>query len=290
MTVSVVMITYGHEMFIEEAINGVLMQDCSFPIELIIADDQSPDGTAAVVKRCSQNHPKGHLIKYLVRSKNLGMIENFRTALKDVKGKYIALCEGDDYWTDPSKLQRQVDFLELNIGYGMVSENGIVLNTTKNTQYNFSVKGERDIQLSDLLDKRSFPTASVMFRTHFLDEKFFALTQLGDTILWCYLITKGKIKYFPNVSSVYRRGIQGIVESSDRLEWANLMENWNGEISNFLPPGFDKKILKRRNYDEFLKALLHSSANKQFRAAFAAFIKCFKYQPLRAIKALTKIM
>ena len=99
--VSVCMITYGHEKFIEKAINGVLMQECNFEIELILANDCSPDSTNEKVKHCIDSHPRGHWIKNTMHPKNLGMMPNFIWALQECNGKYIALCEGDDYWTDP---------------------------------------------------------------------------------------------------------------------------------------------------------------------------------------------
>jgi glycosyltransferase involved in cell wall biosynthesis len=110
--VSVIMITYKHEQFIAKAIEGVLMQKCDFEVELIIADDCSPDKTEEKVFQIIKNHPKNSWIKYTKHKTNKGMISNFNWALNQCKGKYIAMCEGDDYWTDPLKLQKQVDFLE----------------------------------------------------------------------------------------------------------------------------------------------------------------------------------
>lgn len=112
--VSVVMITYGHEQYIAEAVHGVLMQDTDFEIELIISNDKSPDNTDAVVRKIISEHAKGNIIKYTSHQENLGMIKNFNWTLNQTKGKYIAICEGDDYWTDPLKLQKQVDLLQNN--------------------------------------------------------------------------------------------------------------------------------------------------------------------------------
>lgn len=118
--VSVVMITYGHENYIKEAIEGVLMQICNFEIKLIIADDKSPDNTEILVKNIIQNHPNGHWIEYIRHTENKGMISNFIWALRKAESKYIAFCEGDDYWTDPLKLQKQVNFLDENKEYGLI--------------------------------------------------------------------------------------------------------------------------------------------------------------------------
>ena len=117
--VSVCMITYGHEKFIEQAINGVLMQECDFEVELIIANDCSPDRTDAVIQNILKNHPRASWIKYIKHEKNLGMMPNFIFALQECQGKYVALCDGDDYWTDAFKLQKQVDFLESNPKFGI---------------------------------------------------------------------------------------------------------------------------------------------------------------------------
>ena len=105
--VSVIMITYKHESYIAEAIEGVLKQECDFELELIIADDCSPDSTEQIVKEIINNHPNGHWIRYTKHQTNLGMINNFIWSVKQSNGKYLALCEGDDYWTDPLKLQKQ---------------------------------------------------------------------------------------------------------------------------------------------------------------------------------------
>lgn len=117
--ISVVTITYGHEKFIVQTLDGILMQNYSGEIELIIANDHSPDATDHVIKEYLevQNIPTNFTIKYTKHEKNKGMMPNSIWALEQASGKYIALCEGDDYWTDPLKLQKQVDFLEENREY-----------------------------------------------------------------------------------------------------------------------------------------------------------------------------
>jgi glycosyltransferase involved in cell wall biosynthesis len=111
--VSVIMITYMHEAYISDAINGVLMQKCDFDVELIISDDCSPDRTSVIVEGF-EDHPNYEWIRYVRHDSNKGMMGNFIWALEQASGEYIAMCEGDDYWTNPLKLQMQVDFLEAN--------------------------------------------------------------------------------------------------------------------------------------------------------------------------------
>jgi len=115
--VSVVTITYNHEPWIAKTIEGVLAQKVDFPIEYIIAEDCSTDGTREICERYAENYPA--IIILLDSEKNLGFKENEKRAMEKVRGKYIAFCEGDDYWTCPDKLQRQVDFLEAHPDYSV---------------------------------------------------------------------------------------------------------------------------------------------------------------------------
>lgn len=123
--VSVCMITYNHERYIGDAIEGVLMQQTDFPVELIIGEDCSSDNTREIVLEYAEKYPD--IIRPLLPESNLGMMKNFIKTMEAAKGKYIALCEGDDYWTDPYKLQKQVDFLEENEGYGFIGTRCSVL-------------------------------------------------------------------------------------------------------------------------------------------------------------------
>lgn len=107
---SVVTITYNHEQYIAKCIEGVLMQKVNFPIEFIIAEDRSPDGTRAICEEYAEKYPD--LLRLVTSEFNVGVVENEQRAFMAARGKYIATCEGDDYWTDPDKLQKQVDFLE----------------------------------------------------------------------------------------------------------------------------------------------------------------------------------
>lgn len=113
--VSVIMLTYNHEKYIAKAIEGVLMQQTDFPVELIVANDCSTDGTEEIVERYRQKKPG--IVKGYYNKKNLGPRYNFIKAFSYADGDYIAMCEGDDYWTDSSKLQKQVDFLQNNSDY-----------------------------------------------------------------------------------------------------------------------------------------------------------------------------
>lgn len=110
--VSVCMITYNQEDYISEAIEGVLMQKTTFPVQLVIGEDFSTDATRSICAEYQKKYPDS--IRLLNNASNLGMIGNLKETILSCTGNYIAFCEGDDYWTDPYKLQKQVDFLEAN--------------------------------------------------------------------------------------------------------------------------------------------------------------------------------
>lgn len=132
-TVNICMITYNHEAYIKQAIEGVLMQKTSFPIKLIIGEDNSPDATRDICEEYAAKHPD--LIEILPTQKdNLGMSRNFIRTLAACKGDYISFCEGDDYWTYDKKLEEQVSFLEKNRSFNLCSHI-YKKKTGKNTYY-----------------------------------------------------------------------------------------------------------------------------------------------------------
>lgn len=114
---SIVTITYNHEPFIAKTIEGVLMQQVNFPIELIIAEDCSTDNTRNICVEYAKQYPD--IIRLIISENNVGIVQNEHRAMVSAQGKYIAFCEGDDYWTDPLKLQKQVDFMELHPEYSV---------------------------------------------------------------------------------------------------------------------------------------------------------------------------
>lgn len=284
--ISVSIITYNHEPFIRACLEGVLSQQVDCEFEVVLGEDCSKDNTYAICQEYAERYPT--IVKLLDTPVNLGMIKNGLRTVTACTGDYIAFCEGDDYWTDPHKLQRQFDFLEANPDYSMIAENGLVLNTVLNTEALFNTRPESDLQIDDLLRRRQFPSASVLFRSAYLRDEFKAPTFAGDTFLWCYLATRGKVKYLPNVSSVYRRGLQGVVMSTNKIEWARMMENWNAEISSMLPDDFDREIFNRRNYSEYIKAFFFSASINDKKNAMLSIKKCFHYQPVRTAITLSK--
>ena len=218
--VSVIMITYGHENYIRQAIEAVLMQVCNFEVELIVANDCSPDKTDEVIKEIRKNHPKSSWLKYIKHDKNIGAMSNFIYSMKEARGKYIALCEGDDYWIDPLKLQKQVDYLENNEKY--------VLSFTKSMELfqdemslieTIYPKEIKELNFQELLSHDWFiRTASIIFRKNKFDHTFlYKLQYSADFFLQLLLINTGKFHFLEDITSVYRHHSGGISNSSKKL-------------------------------------------------------------------------
>lgn len=206
------MITYGHEHYITQAIEGVLMQQCDFDFELIIANDCSPDNTDAVVNSIIATHEKGSLITYIKRAKNMGFENNFIDALNRGRGKYLAICEGDDFWTDKLKLQKQIDFLEANPEYVLCTHNYSVYNQSKDaldTRNKFDTN--RTYDLSNYFDDQVAPTLTSCWRNIFKDYGVLREGKwFSDFYLFFGLLKHGKGYFMVDNMATYRVHDSGV--------------------------------------------------------------------------------
>ena len=207
--VSVVMHTYNHEEYIEEAVRGVLMQECDFDFEFIISNDRSPDQTDSVIKRIIEQHPNSSCIKYFNHEANLGMMSNWIWTLKQAKGKYIALCEGDDYWTDSLKLQKQADYLNSNKEYSFVFTPALVDKLSiKKLRNRYDKFDSNNFNLESVLKLGGgfYPTVTAFFDSEILEleNNFLKLHSTGDYPLAILAALRGKIGYIDDVTGVYR--------------------------------------------------------------------------------------
>ncbi len=205
------MITYNHEAFIAQAIEGVLMQETNFDVELIIADDCSPDKTEEIVNNFISTHPKGKLIKYFRHPENIGMHRNGAFAGEQCKGKYVAICEGDDYWTDPLKLQKQFDFLEANNECSLCFHPAKILKPNGKIVEEFEISLPKKFhQLEDMARFGNYiRTPTVMVR-NILQEKDIDLLKkcpAGDFPLYLLLGQYGDYGFIQDTMSVYRQGV-----------------------------------------------------------------------------------
>lgn len=211
--VSIIMVTYNHGQFISDAIEGCLMQKTDFSVELIIADDASSDENQQIIKQYAEKNPE--IIRPILRPRNIGANPNWFDAFSRSKGRYIAICEGDDYWTDPLKLQKQVDLLEADKSIGMVCTgysrfyqlSGILKRHCFDTE-----KYRDEVRFRDyILDMSTIGTATVMIRKDIVKNFLTELPQevrdtfIGsDTPLWLFTGVHSKIAVIPDDTAVYR--------------------------------------------------------------------------------------
>ena len=209
-TVSICMITYNHEKYIAEAIEGILMQVTNFTIELVVGEDFSTDNTLMICLDYQKKYPEK--ISLLPSEQNIGVIPNFVRTLKACTGKYTAICEGDDYWTDPYKLQKQVDFMEANPQYSMCFHDVEIVG---NNRFSFKTYSQRfanryqqgTFTYSDILKYKVLAaTCSYFFRNEIKGEfkDWFYKMYGGDSALMFVLSKKGSIKYLPELMAAYR--------------------------------------------------------------------------------------
>ena len=198
MKVSVSMITYNHEKFIAQAVESVLMQKANFEYELVIGEDCSTDNTRQILLEYQKKYPDK--IRLLLPEKNLGMQKNAINTLQASRGQYIAALEGDDYWTDPLKLQKQVDFLEANPDFAICFHNVAIINEDypeRNRLNNDDLTPEIST-LDNLLEGNNYiATCSAVIKTNLIQNlpDWFTSLPFGDYALYLIAARHGKIKY-----------------------------------------------------------------------------------------------
>jgi len=247
--VSICCITYNHERYIKDAIEGFLMQKTNFKYEILIYDDASTDDTANIIREYEKRFPG--LIKPIYQEENQyskGVKVDMEYNLKRAKGKYIALCEGDDYWTNPYKLQKQVNFLEKNQKFSMcfhtvkkVDENKNILHYYKG----FDPRGKKVKNLKDIITENYIPTCSVVFRNHLINYSDYEVLSnrlfFGDWVIHILNAKEGPIYYFNEDMAVYRVTSTGVTKSTDTIKKSEDILEFYKRLEKY----FDDKNIKR---------------------------------------------
>lgn len=218
--VSVCVICYNQEEYIEETLRGILSQKVNFDVELVISNDCSTDHTDTVITTIINNYDGKIAIKYFNHKKNLGMMQNFIFSLEQCEGKYVALCDGDDYWIDQSKLQDQVYFLDNNSEFSLVhsdvlgNQDGIIIDPIALKKWNH-IKDA--LSLKDSLYSSIAFTSTSLFRNIKFTTKQknrFSKLNSGDWGLWIHVLLCGKAKFMNNKTAVYRMNV-GVSQNSN---------------------------------------------------------------------------
>lgn len=278
--VSVCCITYNHRNFILDCLNGFLIQETSFPVEILIHDDASTDQTAAIIREYQKKYP--NVIKAICQEENQwskGVRPNAEFNLPRARGKYIAICEGDDYWTDPLKLQKQVDVLDRDPTFGLTFCNlKVIYDDSGQPPHNayqevahlpkgnrlriFAHPNERT-SFADLIKGNYVHTPGVLFRNWVREEgvpDYMAKVSIGDWPLHLFTATKGDLHYCREVMGVYQVHRNGVWSQRNRFEQGLL------SLGQYPP------LIRSLVFDEMTKSYWLSHAQKNL-------LRCLKLAP-----------
>lgn len=214
--VSVAMISFNHEKYIEQALESVLMQKTNFKFEIIIGDDCSTDKTQEIVSKYCNKYPG--LIKGILRNKNIGALNNVYDVFTRCKGKYIAILEGDDYWTSNTKLQKQFEVLEHNPQLSAVAHKRIVVDVNNNALDNFVDKIDQNYKpiykINDFIKQGfGFSTSTILMKNIFMGaeeiyRKVYCTSNIiGDYTLSFLLLDKGNVEILEQRLSAWRYNV-----------------------------------------------------------------------------------
>ena len=270
--VSICCITYNHEKYIADAIESFLIQETDFPFEILIHDDASTDRTANIVREYEDRYP--NLIKPIYQTENqysqgkrVGLFNTNRA-----EGKYIAFCEGDDYWTDSHKLKIQFEFLEANPEYSFChSEHDymdmIIGKKTHNRWKTLNICNDSGNNWAKLIisDQHIICTCTAFVRTATLKaillehaEDFDSRYLMGDNQMWFHLARRGKVKYFQKSMVVYRRVMNSATATDDNIKRYRFIKNVYWQRRSFA---------ERYNYKEVLPKIDRIYLNSLLRLA-----------------------
>jgi glycosyltransferase involved in cell wall biosynthesis len=249
--VSVCCTTYNHKDFISQTIESFLMQETNFRYEIVVGDDCSTDGTTEILKSYKEKYPD--MIKIIYPEKNRGAHLNTINTLSACEGKYIALCDGDDFWTSPQKLQKQVDFLENNPEYIICCHYTRVIDINNNTLNLEPNPVPLEYTYHDLLVGRQVETKTATVVYHNIPEvhelfqaPWYTSCYAADKFfkLFATFNTGRKIYVMPEVMSCYRNhagGIWSMIKNEARMEM--VISDFNLIIRRFHYRGMQKKML-----------------------------------------------
>lgn len=271
-------------LYLRECFDGFLMQKTTFSFEVVIHDDCSTDGTQDIIKEYAEKYP--NIFFPLIQKENQyskgvrGMMARFN--FPRCRGKYLALCEGDDYWTDPYKLQKQVDFLEDNIDYNLVGHKAI--DSLGKIRGDF----EKDTYCFDDIYYRNvrIPTASLMFRNNIEFPTWISKLYGGDRALIFLNAQKGKLKILPFTGSIYRIHEEGIEQLYKKEKFMMPIRNINEEIVYYqliqkLPK---RSVIYKRIIKNHLYILIQSIMKFKIRYFFMAIQSLILFLTIRKVK------
>ena len=286
--VSVRLMAFNHERFIEQAMLGIMMQKTNFLLEVVVGDDFSTDGTLSKIKNFSDTENIKIKIldrkvggSYWKKRQELGRLYNFTNILENCSGSYIALLDGDDYWTDPLKLQKQVDFLENNLKYSACFTNANVINENSKERDFISHTEDCSYSIREVIKNGGgmFPTASLLFRNLQEYPAFMFNFKSGDSALSLLIALKGDFYLLNEITCVYRSHGNGVFSSIKNNKKERIKINGNDIL---LLEAFNKYT--NFQYNDTIKDTISTISLKSLlrdRYGLLRFNRLFFYKKLK---------
>ncbi|WP_186321468.1 glycosyltransferase [Bacillus sp. FJAT-22090] len=298
--VSINCTTYNHEDYIADAIESFLMQKTNFKYEILIGEDCSTDNTRKIVDEYATQYPE--IIRIITSSQNVGARQNSRRLVENSKGKYIAECEGDDFWTDPLKLQKQVDYMESHSECSLCFHSAEILQAP-NKPTGRIIRPYLSDKISPIEDiiiggGGFCPTPSLLYRKKFMENPptYYLNAPIGDYPMQMYLASQGYVYYFDACMCAYRSGVEG--SWTNRMSFGSnikekiiginegiiqLLEDFN-ESTNYIyqheinktkqPIEFELLILKKKTKEQKQFKFSHSNWLNKIKAKMKIIIRC----------------
>ena len=277
MKLTIVTTTYNQEKFIGQAIDGMLMQKTNFPFQIVISNDCSTDNTLKILNSYKEKYPEK--IKIINNQENLGAMKNFINTLDQIKDtEYVAFCDGDDFWTDENKLQKQVDFLDQNKDFNICFHKARLFYENKEKEDSIIPEIAPDISTIDDLAKSNYIVAnSVVYRWKFnnisLKEVFPIDIAPGDYYIHLFHAQDGKIKMINEVMSAYRRHSGGMWWSNDNENKEKFILEYGKKFLNFYNAADKYMKLPQNAFYEQRKDIIYN--------IIVTYIKNNKYEELK---------
>ena len=281
--VSIHCLAYNHKDYISQAIESFLMQKTNFQFEIVIGEDCSTDGTREIVFDYEKKYPD--LIRVITSDKNVGMNENALRTKIAARGKYISFCEGDDYWIDPLKLQKQVDFLEANPDYGMVHTDLHEYNTVKKTWRKNIWKNKKLFQEGELFNSliigrtTGIYTCTTTVRkdilSDFIDDFSKLDLAMGDSFIQLTIASKYKIGYLNHATAVRQLLENSATQGIGYEGWIHFLDSISKLIDYFSQKvNIDPEILalaKKSLTLRYLEHYIRYGKKNEFNKLYATF-------------------
>ena len=253
--IGIAMLTYNHGKYIKQALESIVMQETNYSYKIILADDFSTDNTREILLDFQQKYPER--IKLILQDENIGASKNNLDLHANLEGKYIAALEGDDYWTDPLKLQKQVDFLEENPDCNLCYHRVMIYDVEAKVFMDDDINSSKILQKKEIEYLAEFGnlmhTPSVLYRNNIDMKKNSSLFNYsaGDYVLWFLNAEKGTLAYLPDIMAVYRMSHSSAWAKKDYsyrvYKWLDILV----ALKNYTNSETVKAALKRQAWARF---------------------------------------